>query len=63
MCFTCFARNYKRIFYMFFSVAVFFFSSLTSFCCSLSLSFSLYGYFSFRSLSFVEFIWIQIESM
>lgn len=38
MCFTCFARNYKRIFYMFFSVAVFFFSSLTSFCCSLSLS-------------------------
>lgn len=42
MCFTCFARNYKRIFYMFFSVAVFFFSSLTSFCCSLSLSLSVY---------------------
>lgn len=40
MCFTCFSRNDKRIFYMFFSVAVFYFlfSLLTSFCCSLSLS-------------------------
>lgn len=48
MCFTCFARNYKRIFYMFFSVAVFFVYSLTSFCCSLSL---------------FQFIWILFFSL
>lgn len=57
MCFTCFSRNYKRIFYMFFSVAVFFFSSLTSFCSSLSLFFSLSVYIDtfVLSLSFLEF--------